>query len=335
MTGRERFFNMVKGRNVDHLPLMPITMQFACDRIAKKYGEYAADYRVLVEGQLRVAEEFDFDHISCISDPARETADCGGKVIYGEDAPPAIDHRNSLLADKSRLAGLKKPHPLGGGRMHDRIKAAALLKEKTGSDKIIEGWIEGPCAEAADLRGINTIMMDFFEDPGFVSDLFEFIIDMELDFARYQIEAGVDVMGIGDAAASLVGPKIYEQFIWPYEKKLIDGVHALGAQIRLHICGNIADILEGVGRLGCAFVDIDYPVPMSKARNKTGPAQILAGNINPVAVLQDGTPEQIYKAVKKCHEEAGDKFILAAGCEITRGTSPQNVRVLTDYAVSN
>ena len=62
-TSRERIFTLFKGGRVDHLPLMPVTMQFACDRIGRKYHDYATDYRVLVEGQVRVAEEFDFDYV--------------------------------------------------------------------------------------------------------------------------------------------------------------------------------------------------------------------------------------------------------------------------------
>ena len=236
-------------------------MQFAADRIGRKYYDYVTDYRVLVEGQLRVAEEFGFDHVGCISDPTREAADCGAAIIFHEDSPPDIDESNALLADKSRLAKLKMPDPLGGGRMHDRVKAAALFKEKAGKDKIIEGWIEGPCAEGADLRGINTIMTDFFEDAGFVKELFEFATELGLKFAKAQIEAGVDLMGIGDAAASLVGPKIYEEFVWPYEKRLVDGIHKMGAAVRLHICGDTRKILEGMGRLGAEMIDLDYPSP--------------------------------------------------------------------------
>jgi hypothetical protein len=33
LTGRERVIAMLDGRRVDHLPLMPITMMFAADRI--------------------------------------------------------------------------------------------------------------------------------------------------------------------------------------------------------------------------------------------------------------------------------------------------------------
>jgi len=335
MKSRERIFNLFKGGQVDRLPLMPITMQLASGGIGKKYRKYATDHRILVEGQLKIAEGFDFDHVSVISDPTREAADCGASILYTEDSPPAIDNQNNLLADKTKLTSLKIPDVLGGGRMQDRVEGVALFKEKIGSDKIIEGWIEGPCAEGADLRGINALMMDFYDDPGFVRDLFEFVIEMELNFAKFQIEAGVDVMGMGDAAASLIGPGLYEVFVWPYEKKLIDGVHELGAAVRLHICGNTRDILEGIGRLGCEIVDLDYMVPVLEGREKMGQDQIICGNIDPVSVLQDSTPEQIRQAIGQCHKEAGGNFIVGAGCEVTRNTPGENLRVLTDYAQSH
>ncbi len=183
--------------------------------------------------------------------------------------------------DKTKLASLKIPDPLGGGRMHNGIKALGLYKERVGKDKIVEGWIEGPIAEAADLRGINTLMMDFFDDPAFVRDLFAFVIELELRFAREQLKAGADIIGVGDAAASLVGPQIYDEFVWPYEKKLVDGIHALGGKVRLHICGNTRRILGGMGKLGCEIVDLDSLAPISEARQKMGPNAVLLGQPQP------------------------------------------------------
>jgi MtaA/CmuA family methyltransferase len=332
MNGRERILAMLQGRPVDHLPLMPITMMFAVDRIGAKYGAYAADHRVLVEAQIRTAEEFDFDYVSCISDPGREAADCGATIEYFDDQPPAVNESQARLADKSDLGRLQTPDPLGGGRMHDRVKAAALFKTRVGGERLIEGWIEGPCAEAADLRGINTLMLDFFDDPGFVRDLFEFIVDMELGFAKAQIEAGGEIIGIGDAAASLVGPAIYEEFVWPYEKRLVDGVHAMGGLVRLHICGNARPLVEAMGRLGCDIVDLDFPVPLSLARQSMGSKQVLLGNLDPIKVLRDGTPESIAAAVAECHRQAGPKYIVGAGCEVNRETPLANVRALLEYA---
>ena len=51
---------------------------------------------MLVEGQIRTAEKFDFDYVSSISDPAREAADCGAAIHYFDDQPPAVDETNSL-----------------------------------------------------------------------------------------------------------------------------------------------------------------------------------------------------------------------------------------------
>lgn len=332
MTGRERVLAVIAGRQPDCLPFMPITMMFAADFAGVPYGRYAADFRVLADAQIRTAEAFDFDFVSAISDPAREAADCGAVVVHFDDQPPALDENHARLATKTDLLSLEAPDPLGGGRMQDRVKAVALLKERVGSEKLVEGWIEGPCAEAADLRGINTLMMDFYEDPDFVRDLFAFVLEMELRFARAQIEAGADIIGMGDAAASLVGPDLYEQHVWPYEKRLVDGIHALGGRVRLHICGHTAPILEGMGRLGCEIVDLDWPAPVDAARTAMGPGQVLLGNIDPVAVLRNGTPESVVAAVADCHQKAGPRFIVGAGCEVVRDTPIENLRAMRDYA---
>lgn len=334
VNGRQRVLDRIQGRPVDSLPLMPITMMFAADRIGRKYRDYVTDYRVLVEGQLRVAEEFDFDYVSCISDPAREAADCGAPVVMPEDQPPAFDEANALLADKTRLAHLKAPDPHGGGRMTDRIRAVELFKKRAGDAKLIEGWIEGPCAEGADLRGLNNLMMDFFEDPVFVKDLFEFVAQMELQFARAQLEAGAELIGLGDAAASLVGPDIYNEFVFPYEKRLIDGIHAMGGLARLHICGNTRPLLESIGKLHADIVDLDYPSPLSEARAKMGDQQVLLGNLHPVTALRNSTPPAISQAIAECHRQAGQRYIVGVGCEIPRDTPVENVHALRMYARS-
>jgi MtaA/CmuA family methyltransferase len=332
MTSRERVLAHLEGRPVDRLPLMPITMMFAAAQTGARYRDYCTDYHVLVEGQIRTAEAFGFDYVNTMSDPAREAADCGAAVEYFDSQPVALVEDQALLADKTKLASLKIPDPLGGGRMHNGLKALALHKERVGKEMLVEGWIEGPIAEGADLRGINTLMVDFFDDPPFVRDLFAFVIEMELRFAREQLKAGADVIGVGDAAASLVGPDIYNEFVWPYEKKLVDGLHALGGKVRLHICGNIRRILEGVGKLGCDIVDLDSMVPISEARQKMGLDAVLLGNLNPVSVLRDGRPEVVTAAIAECHQQAGPRFIVGAGCEVPRDTPPDNLRALCAYA---
>jgi len=332
MTCRERVLAHLAGQPVDHLPLMPITMMFACDQIGARYRDYCTDYRVLVEAQIRTAEKFGFDYVNTMSDPAREAADCGAKVEYFENQPVAVVEEEALLANKTKLASLRVPDPLGGGRMTNGIKALDLYREKVGKEKIIEGWVEGPIAEAADLRGINTVMTDFFDDPAFVRDLFAFVVEMELRFAREQVKAGADLIGVGDAAASLVGPQLYEEFVLPYEKRLVDGIHAFGGRVRMHICGNTRRILGGMGRLGCEIVDLDSLAPLNEARQQMAAGQVLLGNLNPVTALRNGNPEAVTRAIADCHRQAGMRYIVGAGCEVPRDTPPENLRALCDYA---
>ena len=332
MHGRERILKALAHEKTDCLPWMPITMMFAADNAGLKYLDYATDYRVLAEAQVRVAEDYDIDQVSVISDPGREASDCGAIVQYFDNQPPAIDESRARLGDKAELLTLPMPDPLGGGRMHDRVRGVEALKSRVLDDRLVEGWVEGPCAEASDLRGINTFMMDLYEDPAFARDLLAFTTELALRFGRAQIQAGADIIGVGDAAASLIGPQLYDEFVWPQQCALIRGLREAGASVRLHVCGNTTSILDGMGKTGSAMIDLDSPVSMAAARAAMGDEQVLLGNIDPVRVLRDGSPRDVSNAIAACHRDAGARYIVGAGCEVPRGTPPENLRAMHEYA---
>jgi len=332
MTGRERVLAALNGRPTDHLALMPITMMFAADVAGVHYKAYATDCRVLADAQIRTAERFEFDYVSAISDPAREASDLGGAIEWFDDQPPAIIESRALLSEKQALGKMPVPDPSAGRRMSDRVNAVSLLAACAGNEKMVEGWVEGPCAMAADLRGLNTLMLDFFDDPQFVTDLFEFVTRMELRFAQAQVNAGATLIGIGDAAASLIGPKLYHQHVFPYERRLIEGIRAMGVKVRLHICGNTRKLFADMGKLGADIVDLDWMAPLGEARQAMGPRQVLLGNIDPVRVLRNGDPDSVERSVGECYRQAGERYIVGAGCEVPRGTPYENVRAMAHYA---
>jgi MtaA/CmuA family methyltransferase len=333
MNATERMHNTFAGRAVDRLANQPIVMTFAGRWAGIPYGEYVRDHRKLVEAQLRMVEDFEIDLMQVISDPAREAADCGATIKWFDDQPPAIDEENALLKEKTSLLKLRQPDPLGGGRMHDRVLGCALAREKVGDSVPVCGWVEGPIAEAADLRGINRIMLDLIDDPPFVLDLFAFIVEMEINFARAQIEAGADIIGIGDAAASLISDEFYREYVFPFEKREIEAIHEMGAYVRLHICGNVTHHLRTMGELGVDMVDIDCLTDLSLVRPNMGAEVTVLGNADPVEVVQNGTPESVYRALEECHRTIGDsRFIVGAGCEIPPGTPPENLRAFAEYA---
>jgi len=321
---------LVKGEPVERTLCLPITMMFAARFAGHSYRDYATKPSVHAECQARLAEAFALDHVSVISDPAAEASDWGATVAYFDDQPPAIDERDPLIKEPGELARLSSPDPSTGKRMSQRLELVADMRRRVGPDLIVEGWVEGPCAESSDLRGINTLMTDFFDDEDFVNGLFERVVDVALRFARLQIEAGADVIGVGDAAASLVGPAIYEEFVWPWEKKLIDAIHEAGAMTRLHICGNTNFALEKIGQLGCSVVDLDSMVDIRAARAAM-PNQVIAGNLDPVRVVLQRDTRDVLEALKQCQDEAGTRYIAAAGCEIPRGTPPENLKAFSDF----
>jgi MtaA/CmuA family methyltransferase len=332
MNGRQRIEAMIEGGKPDSLPLMPITMMAAADLIGEKYGKYATDYRIHVKGQVAISEKYDIDYVSAISDPAVEAHDCGGSIVMYDDQPPAIDERIALLAEKESLKGLKVPVPAQGERMSNRLNVVSALKDEVGQEKLVEGWVEGPCAEAADLRGLNTLMLDFFDDPPFIRDLFEFVYEMEMGFAKAQIDAGADIIGVGDAAASLIGPALYEEFVFPLEKRYAETIHSYGAYTRLHICGNTSSILKMMSELSFDIVDIDFLVPFEKTREEMGQETLLTCNIDPVRVLRNSNAADIMKELGRCYGIARPRFIVGAGCEVVRDTPEENFKLLTRFA---
>lgn len=332
MTGRERLLEVLSGHKTDRLAVMPITMMFAADILGVKYGRYAGDYRVMADAQVKTAERFGFDHVSAIGPPAPELADLGATIQWYEDQPPAMVEAKSLFADKTALLKAKASGPVRGKWVENRLRGIELMRERVGNDLMIEGWVSGPCAEAADLRGINRLMVDFADDPAFVHDLFEFSIELAIQLAEVQIKAGAEIVGVGDAAASLVGPRIYREFVWPWEKRLVDAVHSMSGRVRLHICGNTRRILKGMGELGCEMADIDFPVPLEEARAEMGPHQVIAGNLDPVRDLRNGTPATIAALLETLEKKAGARWIVAPGCEVVRDTPHENVAAMMEFA---
>ncbi len=322
MNSFERYIKTIKGEPVDHLARIPIVMQFAAEYIDSNYGKFASDYNVLVEANIQCAKDFGFDQLSAISDPYRETQGFGAEIkILENDVPRCM----ALLLKDKNLSILKKPNPYISERMFDRIKAIKLYKEKCGGEYSIMGWVEGPAAEAADLYGISEFLLDIIMDPEFSEELLDICTETAIEFAKAQLEAGADTIGIGDAIASQISPELYETYILPREKKIVDAIKNMGGFVRLHICGNITHLLPGISTLDIDILDIDYPVNMKEAREILGPNIVLSGNIDPVSGVKDGTPKSIANTISSTYKEVGNPFMVCAGCEIPSRTPNENL----------
>jgi MtaA/CmuA family methyltransferase len=168
------------------------------------------------------------------------------------------------------------------------------------------------------------------EDKPFAENLMERCVDVGIEFARAQIEAGAETIGIGDAVASQVSPRVYKKLILPREKRLIQAIKEMGAFVRLHICGNITHLLPGIAELDLDLLDIDHMVDMAKVRKKVGPNVVITGNIDPVSGVLHGNPGSIRKTMHTIYKTVGNPYMVNAGCEIPSSTPEDNLKALCE-----
>jgi MtaA/CmuA family methyltransferase len=155
---------------------------------------------------------------------------------------------------------------------------------------------------------------------------------METNFALAQIEAGADVIGIGDAAASLVSPDLYRAYILPYERRIIEAIRATGTPVRLHICGNTNHLLRDIATLDMEMIDIDCLTDLRRAREEIPADVAILGNVDPVRCLLEGEPEEVARAFADCYETVGDRYVVGPGCEVPPLTPHDNVRAMVEWA---
>lgn len=335
MRSLERVRNLVGGRPVDRLPAQPMIMMLAAKHIGVSFMDYTRNGCLMAAGQLKIAEDYDIDCLLTCSDPAREVVDIAGEdsIEWLQDQGPVINEGKAALTEKVSLLELRVPDPFGGGRMHDRIKAIEIMRREVGTEKSIVGWVEGPLALGAELRGLSRVMMDFIDDPSFVEDLLDFTAAVAIRYAEAQIQAGADTIGMSDAAASMMGPQYYTRFLLPRQQRVFGWIkqHHPHILTRQHICGQTGPLIRRMKELPVDIYELDFPVNLADARAGLG-ERVISGNVSTVTTLLRGSPDDVYEAAGQCHAACGARFVVGSGCEVSPLTPPDNLRALIRYA---
>ncbi|MBS3771473.1 MAG: uroporphyrinogen decarboxylase family protein [Bacteroidales bacterium] len=328
MNKKECFSRLLKGEPIDRTLFRPIVMHFAARYAGHTYGELASDYKVLVESNMRVMEDFDTDMVGLISDPYRETSAFGAPVEFLPEAVPRCNTK--IVTSYEDVQALKNPDVYKSERTRDRIKGAEYYQQLLKGEVPVIGWIEGPLAEAADLAGVSEMLMQLMTDPDFSNSLLDKCVVTAKDFAKAQLEAGCDIIGMGDAICSQIDPNTYATYVKDRQKEIVDFIHEQGGLVKLHICGDITHLLSEIKDLGVDILDLDWQVDLEEAYKIVGPDVIRCGNINPVDI-QDGSYEEVKKISRTLiNNEKHRKYILSAGCEITVNTPIENLRAMRE-----
>lgn len=322
LSSKERTLAAIHGEPVDRVPVFPLLMFLAADRLKVPYRLYATNGHVLAEAQLLMHSRFGVDAITACSDAFRLSADLGGEIVYPEDKTPYL--ARPLITSADSLRSIKRPNLANAKtRAADRVLAVREMAKAAGEDCLVLGWVDMPFAEACSLCGVSEFMLMLAEDPGLAHLILEFLTGLVIEFALLQLEAGAPVIGAGDAAASLVSARMFREFALPYEQRVCTAIHTAGGLVKLHICGKTTHLLADMVRSGADLFNVDHLVDLEAARQVYQPAgKCYKGNLNPVADMLQASPASCEQSALHCLQAArGSAYMLSAGCEVPAGVT--------------
>lgn len=323
--------DFLEGRRVDRPPFHPILMRFAAGYCGVNYRDFCLDPLQKCSVNLRCAADFSSDWVNVMSDPYAEASSFGTRIVYPVNALPVVE--SWLIQDIRETGKLRVLRVHEHVRLMSRVEEVRQFRRRAGDSQFICGWVEGPLAEYCDVRDLSSAFTDFFEHPAELKKALEIITDSALVFLEAQIRAGAHCIGIGDAVCSLISPDLYQEYIFPLEKAMVDHAHSLGAKVKLHICGNTTAILPDMIRTGADIIDIDHLVEdIGFVLPLLTENQVVSGNSDPVSIVQNGTPGQLAASVENCFLRTGGRGIVSAGCEITPETSAEQMMSYSMFA---
>lgn len=301
-------------------------MHFAARFNNTTYGRFASDHRTLVESNIKAMDHFDTDMVSLISDPYRETSAFGAPIEYVDEGVPRC--LNLIVRTPADLANLPDPDVYKCERTLDRIMGAEYFRKLLHGTVPVSGWVEGPFAESCDLAGVDNMMIWMMTDADFTNRLMDKCLTTARKFAKAQAEAGCDLIGIGDAICSQIDRETYDRYVKHRHAELISFIHECGLPVKLHICGNITHLLESLREVNADIIDLDWLVDIDEARRILGNGVVLGGNINPVLVQNLSEDEVFDRSKGLADKYKNQKYLLAAGCEITVLTPHGNLMAM-------
>jgi uroporphyrinogen decarboxylase len=201
------------------------------------------------------------------------------------------------------------------------VEAVNKVVEEYGERGIIRGFFpildiygQGGCwQDACCLVGTETLIMATFDDPAWVHSLLKIIHRRKKTYIQGMQGARYDILesGGGDASTTVISPKIFDQFVAPYDADLIEAAHKVGQRVVYHTCGGMMPILESVAAMKPDAMETFTPpamggdVDLAKAKKRIGDKVCMIGGFDQFHFFTGCTPEATRAEVRRCFEAAG------------------------------
>ncbi len=326
MTARERALAALRGERVRPVPCGAATQAATLSQMndaGAAWPEAHSDAALMASLAASAHTKLGFDLLHVPFDQTVEAGSMGAAIEAGDKAS-----NSSVREHPFALNDPLPPVPdLSSGRARVVAEAIGLLRARLDDGAAVLGGIVGPFTLVCQLAGVTQVVMDALRKPALVRPWLDFAVEVGIEYARRQVEAGADAITVEDMSASLdlTSPRIYQNLILPAQQKLIA---AIGAPAVLHVCGSNTKILPLLAETGAAALSLEARTDLHAAVGLGRCA--IVGGVPTVEVLLRGGPEDVRRSATECL--VAGVHTLAPGCAVPPATPSVNLEEMVSAA---
>lgn len=301
------------------------------------YEEFCQDGDKIFEVYKAAIDEFDYDWAWVQIDDCFEFEPIGVKV-KGEGNILRATY-GYLPVDEATLKSLPVMDPLKDGRMPEKLKAIKRLKDNYKDSLLICGSCAAPFSAVGLMWSIQESMTLMLIDQGLLYDAMDYWLEFYKRYIKAQKDAGADAIWLGDcnAFSAMVSVPMYEEHILPVTQKLVQYCEKeLGIMMWMHNSEILEDHVISHLPLGLSFESIGPAGDIQKISNLLKGKGAFSGNLDPIEVLWQGTPELVQsettRIINSCKTNGG--YIFNTGEMNPMQVPYENMKMMMDTAKS-
>jgi len=285
--------------------------------------EAVADYRIQYEAIRAVAERFPTGAATLIMDLSVEAEAFGAAIRFGEDEVPSIISRTVDGAES--VERLTIPDVMNG-RLSQWI-AASQLAARTIADRPVFGECIGPLSLAARLFDVSETMTSILIEPDTILALVEKCARFLTSYCSAFKSAGANGVVMAEPVAGVLSEELCHEFSSKFIRRVVRAVQDDGFFMVLHNCGETDQLVGSMQSTGAAGLHFGNKGDLVSALGKVPADTLVFGNIDPVGILKQGTPEVVHRETALLLERTKTfrNFVLSSGCDVPPNTPLANI----------
>ena len=208
-----------------------------------------------------------------------------------------------------------------GTMAHCDVEAVNRIAEAYGERGLVRSHVPcfdvfgqpGPWQDACCLFPTEQLILATYDDPEWVHEFLRVLFRRKKTYIQSMAGARIDLVehGGGSASSTVISPKVFDEFVAPYDTELIAEAHKAGQRIVYHTCGGMMPFLEKIAAMKPDAMETFTPpamggdVRLAEAKKRIGDRVCIIGGFDQFHALIDCPPEATRAAVRKCFADAG------------------------------